>query len=150
MMREVDDDKTAFITPYGAYCYTSMTFGLKNEGATYQRMMQNCLTKQIRCNVRVYVDDMVVKTRKENTLLDDLHETFANLKRYQIKLNPKKCVFWVPAGQLLGYLVSARGIEPHPEKNSGYPDHTTPNQASGYSKISRPSRNTLSIHQQAG
>ena len=62
------------------------------------------------------MDDIVITTREEHTLLDDLRETFDNLKRFHIKLNPKKCTFGVPAGQLLGYLVSARGIEADPEK----------------------------------
>ena len=71
-MKEEDEDKTAFITPFGIYCYTTMPFRLKNAGATYQRMMQNCLKKQIGRNVQVYVDDIVIKTKKEATLLDDL------------------------------------------------------------------------------
>ena len=54
--------------------------------------------------------------RQEDTLLQDLPETFAALNEYKIKLNPDKCAFGVPAGQLLGYLVSARGIEADPEK----------------------------------
>ena len=115
-MKEEDEDKTAFITPLGVYCYTTMPFGLKNAGATYQRMMQNCLQEQIGRNVQVYVDDIVIKTEKEDTLISDLRETFKNLNRYNIKLNPKKCTFGVPAGQLLGYLISARGIEADPEK----------------------------------
>ena len=115
-MKAEDEDKTAFITPHGVYCYTTMPFGLKNAGATYQRMMKICLSKQIGRNVQVYVDDIVIKTKHEDTLLDDLRETFANLNQYSIKLKPKKCVFGVPAGQLLGYLVSARGIEADPEK----------------------------------
>ena len=57
------------------------------------------------------MDDVVVKTEKHGTLLEDLKETFENLRRFQIKLNPEKCVFGVPAGQLLGFLVSERGIE---------------------------------------
>ena len=97
-MKVEDEDKTAFITPYDVYCYTTMPFGLKNAGATYQRMMQNCLKEQIGHNVQVYVDNIVIKTKEEDTLLEDLHETFANLNRYQIKLNPKTCVFGVPAG----------------------------------------------------
>ena len=97
-MKEEDEEKTAFITPLGVYCYTTMPFGLKNAGATYQRMMQDCLKRQIGRNVQVYVDDIVITTREENTLLDDLRETFANLKRFHIKLNPKKCTFGVPAG----------------------------------------------------
>src|SRR3954464_2353691 len=93
-----------------------MPFGLKNTGATYQRMMQACLKEKIGRNVQVYVDDIVIKTYSTSTLLDDLGETFATLNKYRIKLNPKKCVFGVPAGKLLGYMVSARGIEANPEK----------------------------------
>ena len=93
-----------------------MPFGLKNAGAIYQRCMQACLAKQIEKNVQVYVDDIVIKTRVEDTLLADIRETFNSLNAYSIKLNPTKCVFGVPLGQLLGYLVSARGIEANPEK----------------------------------
>ena len=115
-MKVEDEEKTAFVTPYGVFCCTTMPFGLKNAGATYQRCMQACLKNQIGRNVQVYVDDIVITTRVEATLLDDLRETFDNLDSYNIKLNPKKCAFGVPAGQLLGYLVSARGIEVNPEK----------------------------------
>jgi hypothetical protein len=115
-LKEEDHDKTAFITPYGVYCYQTMTFGLKNAGATYQRMMQNCLGEQIGKNVQVYIDDVVITTRHEAMLIDDLRETFNNLDRYHLKLNPNKCSFGVPAWQLLGYLVSARGIEANLEK----------------------------------
>src|SRR3954463_6575709 len=93
-----------------------MPFGLKNAGATYQRLMQACLRDQIGRNVQVYVDDIVIKTYRAITLLGDLRETFATLNKYRIKLNPKKCVFGVPAGNLLGYMVSSRGIEANPEK----------------------------------
>src|SRR3954466_310846 len=67
-------------------------------------------------DVQVYVDDIIIKTYDANTLLDDLRETFTALNKYKIKLNPKKCAFGVPAGKLLGYMVSARGIEANPEK----------------------------------
>ena len=93
-----------------------MSFGLKNAGATYQRTMQACLLEQIGRNIYMYIDDIVVTTRNEASLVDDLRETFANLNKYQIKLNPLKCTFGVPAGQLLGYLISARGIEANPEQ----------------------------------
>ena len=111
-----DQEKTAFITPFGAFCYVSMPFGLKSAGATYQRCIQNCLHSQIGRNVHAYVDDIVIKTRREETLLEDLKETFDNLRVYQMKLNPTKCVFGVPAGKLLGFLVSERGIEANPDK----------------------------------
>jgi hypothetical protein len=93
-----------------------MPFSLKNAGATYQRMMQNCLRSQIGCNIQVYINDVVITTRKEESLISDLAETFDNLNRYKLKLNPTKYSFWVSAGQLLGFLVSARGIEANPEK----------------------------------
>jgi hypothetical protein len=111
-----DKEKTTFITPYRVHCYQVMPFALKNTGVTYQRMMQNCLGNQIGRNVQVYIDDVVITTREEATLISDLWETFDNLDRYKLKLNPTKCSFGVPAGQLLGFLVSARGIEANPEK----------------------------------
>ena len=115
-MKESDQIKTSFITPYGAYCYISMPFGLKNAGAAYQRCIQKCLHDQIGRNVQAYVDDIVVKTKKKGDLLTDLAETFANLRRFNMKLNPDKCVFGVPSGKLLGFIVSERGIEANPDK----------------------------------
>src|SRR4051812_2574711 len=79
-------------------------------------MIQACFRDQIGKNVQVYIDDIVIKTYSASTLLDDLRETFTALNKSRIKLNPKKCVFGIPAGKLLGYMVSARGIEGNPEK----------------------------------
>ena len=107
-MKVEDEELTEFITPFGVYCYTVMPFGLKNAGATYQLMMQNCLEAQIGRNIQVYVDDIVIRTKEDYTFLDSLRETFDNLDRYRIKLNPLKCMFGVPSGQLLGYLISDR------------------------------------------
>nr|CAE76060.1 B1248C03.19 [Oryza sativa Japonica Group]CAE76067.1 B1340F09.5 [Oryza sativa Japonica Group] len=115
MARE-DEEKTAFITPIGTYCYTTIPFGLKNAGPTFQRTTRISLGSQIGRNVEAYVDDLVVKTRSQESLLSDLAETFESLRSARIKLNPDKCVFGVPAGKLLGFLVSARGIEANPEK----------------------------------
>ncbi|KAK1602968.1 hypothetical protein QYE76_000045 [Lolium multiflorum] len=115
-LKEEDEAKTAFITPYGVFCYKTMPFGLKNAGATYQRMMQKCLATQIGKNVQVYIDDVVITSKKGSTLIEDLKETFNNLDKFCLKLNPTKCSFGVPAGELLGFLVSARGIEANPEK----------------------------------
>ena len=93
-----------------------MPFGLKNAGATYQRTMQHCLHDQIGRNVHAYVDDIAVMSKNSNDLISDLKETFDNLRKYNMMLNPKKCVFRVPAGKLLGFIVSQRGIEVNPEK----------------------------------
>jgi hypothetical protein len=116
-LKKEDKEKTAFITPYSVFCYQVMPFGLKNAGATYQRMMQNCLRSQIGRNIQVYIDDVVITTRKDESLISDLQETFENLDRYKLKLNPTKCSFGVSVGQLPGSLVSARGIEANPEEN---------------------------------
>jgi hypothetical protein len=115
-LKKEDEEKTAFITPYDIFCYQVMPFGLKNAGATYQRMMQNFLGSQIGQNIKVYIDDVVITTRREESLINVLKETFDNLDKYKLKLNPTKCSFGVSTGQLLGFLVSARGIEANPEK----------------------------------
>jgi hypothetical protein len=75
-----------------------MPFGLKNAAATYQRMMPNCLGSQIGNNIQVYINDVVITTRKEESLISDLAETFENLNRYKLKLNLTKCSFGVSAG----------------------------------------------------
>jgi hypothetical protein len=115
-LKKEDEEKIAFITLYGVFCYQVMPFGLKNAGATYQRMMQNCLGSQIGRNIQDYIDDMVITTRKEESLISDLEETFDNMSSYKLKLNPTKYSFGVSAGQLLGFLVSARGIEANLKK----------------------------------
>ena len=79
-------------------------------------MIQTCLANQIGKRVEAYVDDVVVKTSHVESLVDDLRLTFGNLRTYDIKLNPEKCVFGVPAGKLLGFIVSGRGIEANPAK----------------------------------
>ena len=79
-LKEEDWEKISFITPFGAYCYKNMTFGLKNPRATYQRCIQNCFKDQIRRNVHAYMDDVVIKSQKAGSLIDDLRETFANLR----------------------------------------------------------------------
>ena len=93
-----------------------MPFGLKNAGATYQRLMNKMFTHQIGRNVQVYVDDMLVKSLHENDHLNDLQETFDTLRSYNMKLNPSKCVFGFTVGKFLGFMVSQRGIEVNSEK----------------------------------
>jgi hypothetical protein len=104
-----------------------MPFGLKNAVATYQRTMQKCLADQIGRNIHAYVDDIAVMSKKQNDLIADLQETFNNLRKYNMMLNPTKCVFGVPAGQLLGFIVSHCGIEVNPEKIKAIPKISRPN-----------------------
>jgi hypothetical protein len=106
----------AFVTPYGTYAYKIMSFGLKNAGASYQRAIEMCFADQLYRNVEAYVDDVVIKTRASSDLIADLEETFSSLRRFRWKLNPTKCVFGVPSGKLLGFIVSNQGIEANPVK----------------------------------
>jgi hypothetical protein len=102
-----DEEKTAFITLFGIFYYTKIVFGLKNGGATYQKCVHTVLEGQIGRNVEAYIDDIVVKSEKSGDLLDDLKETFDNLRKFKMMLDPKKCVFGVSSGKLLGYIVSS-------------------------------------------
>ena len=105
-LAEEDQEKIAFITSQGFYCCKVMPFGLKNVGATYQRLVNKMFSKQIGRNMEVYVNDMLVKSKEELAHLNNLKETFVTLKQYQMNLNPNKCVFWVVSGKFLGFMVS--------------------------------------------
>ncbi|XP_059451083.1 uncharacterized protein LOC132181869 [Corylus avellana] len=114
------------ITNRGLYCYKVMPFGLKNAGATYQRLLNKMFRDQIGRNMEVYVDDMLVKSMLPQDHVLNLQETFATLKKYGMKLNPSKCVFGVSLGKFLGYMVSSRGIEANPEKIQAILDMQSP------------------------
>ena len=103
--------KTASLTPCGVYCYTYMPFRLRNADATFQQLMHIALGQQLGRNAEVYINDILVKSWEARTLVEDLEETFANLRKVNLRLNPEKCVFGVLSGKLLGFLVSHRGIE---------------------------------------
>ena len=106
-----DEELTAFRTPKGIYCYKVMPFGLKNVGATHQRAMQKIFDDMLHKNVKCYVDDLVVKSRKREDHLQDLCMVFDRLRRYQLKMNPLKCAFGVTSGKFLGFIVRHRDIE---------------------------------------
>jgi hypothetical protein len=93
-----------------------MAFELKNEGATYQKWIHIILEPPIGRNIKAYIDDVVVKSKKCGDLLDDLKETFDNLRKYKMMLNPKQCVFGVSSVKLLGSMVSSRGIDANLKK----------------------------------
>jgi hypothetical protein len=104
-----------------------MPVGLKNAGATYQRTMQMCLADQIGRNIHAHVDDIAVMSKKQDDLIADLQETFNNLRKYNMMLNPTKCIFGVPAGQLLGFIVFHCGIAVNLEKIKAILDISWPN-----------------------
>ena len=115
-MDEVDQEKTSFVTSQGLSCYKVMPFGLKNAGATYQRLVNHMFRLQIGRNLEVYVDDMLVKNQDERRHLDDLQETYDTLGQYHMKLNPSKCAFGVSSRKFLGFMVSYRRIETNSDK----------------------------------
>ncbi|GJW78583.1 reverse transcriptase domain-containing protein [Tanacetum coccineum] len=115
-MAEEDEEKTAFHTSQRVYCYTKMPFGLKNAGATYQRLVDKAFAKQVGRNLEVYVDDLVVKSHTEEEFIKDIDETLSTLRKINMKLNPKKCTFGAVEGKFLGYIVGPEGIKPCPEK----------------------------------
>ncbi|GJS79705.1 reverse transcriptase domain-containing protein [Tanacetum coccineum] len=110
-MAKEDEEKTAFITSQGIFCYTKMPFGLRNAGTTYQRLVDKTFHKQIGINLKVYVDDLVIKSRTEDEIVRDMEETFQTLIEINMKLNLKKCTFGIEEGMFLGYKVSTRGLK---------------------------------------
>ena len=114
-MHEADQEKTSFVTSQGLFYYKVMPFGLKNAGTTYQRLMNKMFAQQVGRNVQVYMDDMLVKSRREEDHLEDLRETFDILRSSNMKLNPRKCIFGVTVGKFLGFMVSQRSIEANPD-----------------------------------
>nr|KYP72709.1 Transposon Ty3-I Gag-Pol polyprotein [Cajanus cajan] len=95
MMYPPDEVYTSFITDHANFCYRVMPFGLKNAGATYQRLMDKVFHQQIGRNMEVYVDDMVVKTTSPEAHAADLAEVFRQIRNHNMRLNLEKCVFGV-------------------------------------------------------
>ncbi|XP_061367257.1 uncharacterized protein LOC133310357 [Gastrolobium bilobum] len=125
-MYPADQEKMAFIAENANYCYNVMPFGLKNSGATYQRMMNKVFKDQLGKNVEVYVDDMIVKSFDMVNHVRDLEQTFQKLRKYRIRLNPVKCAFGVAAGKFLGFMLTHRGIEANPDKCKAVLDMIVP------------------------
>ncbi|GKB13546.1 reverse transcriptase domain-containing protein [Tanacetum coccineum] len=115
-MAEGDEDKTIFFTRKGVFCYRKMPFGLKNAGATYQRLVNKVFNDQIRRNLKAYVDGMVIKSVLEEDMLLDIQEIFDRLRSINMKLNPKKCTFGVEEGSFLGHLITKQEFKANPLK----------------------------------
>ncbi|KAI5350813.1 hypothetical protein L3X38_003704 [Prunus dulcis] len=115
-MHPPDSEHTAFITDKGLYCYNVMPFGLKNAGATYQRLVNKIFAGYIGNIMEVYVDDMLVKSRTAEEHLHNLSIMFGILKDYRMRLNQKKCTLEISSGKFLGFMISQRGIVANPEK----------------------------------
>ncbi|XP_057428801.1 uncharacterized protein LOC130722168 [Lotus japonicus] len=115
-MHPADEDKTAFMTARVNYCYRTMPFGLKNAGATNQRLMDRVFAGQVGRNMEVYVDDMIVKSVRGLDHHQDLGEALGEIRKHNMRLNPEKCSFGVQGGKFLGFMITSRGIEINPDK----------------------------------
>ncbi|GKA41611.1 reverse transcriptase domain-containing protein [Tanacetum coccineum] len=93
-----------------------MPFGLKNVGVTYQRLVDKAFDSQVGRNLEVYIDDLVIKSYTEAKMLRDIDETFRTLRKINMKLNPKKCMFGAVEGMFLGYMITPEGIKPCSDK----------------------------------
>ena len=105
-MAEEDQEKTAFITYHGLYYYKVMPFGLKNASTTYQRLVNKVFANQLRRNMKVYVDDMLVKSKSMSQYVADLEETFTTIRRQGMRFNLAKYIFGVMSGKFLRFIVS--------------------------------------------
>ena len=115
-MHPRDECKTSFMTETCCYCYKVVPFGLKNAGATYQRLIDKVPATMLGRNVQAYVDDMVVTSHERERHTTDLEELFATIAKYRLKLNLEKCVFGVEEGKFLGFMLTEREIEANPDK----------------------------------
>ncbi|GJZ04185.1 reverse transcriptase domain-containing protein [Tanacetum coccineum] len=112
----------------------------KKPGATYQRLVDKAFKSQIGRNLEAYVDDMVVKSKSEREMLADIAETFDNLRRINMKLNPKKCSLEVEEGNFLGYMVTSEGIRANPAKTKDIVEMQSPRTWGGNAKSGRKAR----------
>lgn len=126
MMDVEDAEKTAFIIDLGVFCYQKMPFGLKNAGATYQRLVNRLFANQVGRNIEVYVDDKVVKSRTVQQVPEDLRETLNTLRAANMKLNSQKCTFGVGSGKFFGFMILKRGIDANPKKIQAIVDMAPP------------------------
>ncbi|GKC64249.1 reverse transcriptase domain-containing protein [Tanacetum coccineum] len=115
-MAKEDEEKIAFITSQGIFCYTKMPFGLKNAEATYQRLVDKAFQKHIGCKLEVYINDLVIKSHMKEVIIRDIAETFKTLWQINMKLNLKKCTFGMQEGMFLGYKVNTDGMKVCPDK----------------------------------
>ena len=100
-MAPEDMEKTTFVTQWGTFCY---------------KVMVVLFHDMIHHEIEVYIDNMIARSQTEEEHLDHLHKLFERLKKYKLRLNPNKCIFWVRSDKLLGFVISGKGIEVDPVK----------------------------------
>lgn len=116
MVKEFEQFKTTFTTPWGTYVCVRMPFGLTNAGATFQRAMDVAFVDFINKFLVKYQDDLTTYSAKEGQHCEHLEKVFVRALEYGISLNPKKCAFGVVEGKILGYIMSKDGVRIDPER----------------------------------
>jgi hypothetical protein len=111
-----NQDKTTFTTPWGTFMYVKMPFGLMNAGATFQREMDIAFMEESGKFLVVYLDDVTVFSQSDGEHLRHLRRVFEKCRRFGISLNPKKCLFGLEEGKLLGHIISKEGIKIDPSR----------------------------------
>ncbi|XP_072081025.1 uncharacterized protein [Arachis hypogaea] len=134
-MHRPDEEKMTFVTPDGTYCYTVMRFGLKNAGATYQRLVNNIFQDLSGTKLEVYIDDMFAKTESGEQLVSNLKVIMNILRKHQMRLNPVKCAFKMEPGKFLGFMIIQRGVEVNPEKYRAVLEITSPKNLNDIQKL---------------
>lgn len=116
LVHEDDQDKTSFTTPWGMFKYAKMPFSLKNVGATFQRAMDIAFGNKKDIFFVVYLDDLNVYSNSDDEYLHHLRGVFQRCRKFGISLNPKKCLFAMEEGKLLGHIISKDGIRIYPSR----------------------------------
>ena len=137
--------ETTFITPHELYYYNVMSFGLKNTGATYQRMVTKIFQPLIGKSMEVYVDDMLVKSKECPDHTRHLQETFELLRRHNTKLNSLKCAFDVSSSKFMGFIVMQRGIKANLIQLKAIMDSQTPASRKGVQQLCNTPKYTLAV-----
>ena len=115
-MEEKDQHKMAFTTPWGTFAYHRMPFRLINARATFQRCMSKTFADMKDMIIVIYLDDLTVFSKKRKDHMEDLRRVLQRCREHGISLNPKKSVFCVSEGKLLGHIVSQEGIKIDPDR----------------------------------
>jgi hypothetical protein len=126
LLKREDQLKTAFTTPWGTFMYLRMSFGLMNVGATFQRAMDFAFRDLIQKIIEIYQDDLTVVSKDRKDHLSHLRIVFERCRKYGISLNPKKSVFGIDEGKLLGHVASQGGVSIDPERVQSIKDVRPP------------------------
>ena len=114
-----DQLKTTFTTPWGRFMYVKMHFGPVNAGATFQRAMDIAFSEEKGHVIVIYLADITVYSKTDEEHLKHLRRVFEKCRRLGLSLNPKKTVFGLQEGKLLGHIISEKGIRIDPKRVDG-------------------------------